>query len=270
MKRRESPFDVLLLIVLLVLGVLLGRLQSSSRDAGRLDFIAASAGRITDPIALPAGNITRATGEFFGGLFNARRLTLENERLRDLARAAELYNMQVTRLQNEIDQLRQLQGFGPVAGKTRIAAEVVGFSPYENRLTLNAGYKQGVGKGMPVEAPGGLVGTVQTVEANNCQVLMVTSTGLTIGALDISRNPPQAGFIRGENSALLTVTFQDPKAPIEIGDQIVTSGFSDLIPRAILIGRIISINADEEYGLLRARVDPAVSVGNLREVHILK
>lgn len=270
MKRRESPIDVLLLIALLIVGGLLGRLQSAARDSGQLDPITSIALRITDPVAIPAGNLTSSTGQFFNGILGARHLSEENLRLRQLASSAELYNEQLDRLQKEIDRLRVLQGFGPVPGKTRVIASVIGFSPYENRLTLNVGKKQGVAKGMPVEAPEGLVGTVQTVEANRCQVLLITSTGLTIGALDMSRDPPQAGLIRGENSSTLTVTFQDPKAPVEIGDRIVTSGFSNRIPKGLIIGRVISINADEEYGLLRARVDPAISVGELREVHILK
>jgi rod shape-determining protein MreC len=123
---------------------------------------------------------------------------------------------------------------------------------------------------MPVQAPAGLVGTVQTVERDRCQVLLVTSRGLTVGALDLDRDPPPAGLLRGENSSTLAVTFEDPKAPVEIGDRIVTSGFSELIPRGIYIGRVIAVSPDEEFGMLRVRVDPAVSVGDLGEVQVLK
>ena len=270
MKRRDSPLDIFVLVALCVLGVVLGRMQNAARSSGRVDGLTSLAHAVVGPVSGPAGSVTHATGEFFGGLFSARQLTLENQRLRALANAAELYNSQLTRLQGEIDRLRVMQGFGPVVGKSRVKADVVGFAAYENRITLNVGANQGVRPGMPVEAPEGLVGTIQIVEATQSQALLVTSAGLTLGAMDIDRNPPPAGLMRGEDANRISVTFQDPKAPVEIGDRIVTSGFSKNIPRGIIIGRVISVEADEEEGLLRAKVFPAISVGTLREVHILK
>lgn len=270
MKRRESPFDVLLLIVLCVLGIVLGRMQNATRTVGRVDGVSAIANTLVSPISGPAGSVTQATGDFFSGIFSARGLALENQRLKALAASAEMYNLQLDRMQGEIDRLRILQGFGPIAGKERVLADVIGYAAYENRITLNVGEAQGLRPGMPVEAPEGLVGTIQTVEKNRCQVLLITSAGLTVGAADLSRDPPPAGFCRGESSNSLTVDFQDPKAPVEIGDRIVTSGFSDKIPKGIIIGRVISVESDEQFGRLRAQVFPAISVGNLREVHVLK
>ena len=270
MKRRESPLDVLLLIALCVAGIFLGRVQNTSRTAGRMDGLSSFTNALVGPVAGPMGNVTRSTGDFFTGIFSARGLTEENRRLKSLAQSAELYNAQLGRLENEISRLRALQGFGPIPGKERVLADVIGYAAYENRITLNVGEAQGVRPGMPVEAPEGLVGTIQTVEGNRSQALLITSAGLTIGAADLNRDPPPAGLCRGENSNSLTVDFQDPKAPVEIGDRIVTSGFSDKIPGGIIIGRVISVEADEQFGRLRAKVFPAISVGALREVHVLK
>lgn len=270
MRRRESPFDILLLIALCVLGIVLGRMQNASRTAGHVDGLSAFTNTIVGPIAGPAGSLTRSTGDFLNGIFSARGLVEENRRLKSLALSAEMYDAQLERLEDEIERLRILQGFGPIPGKERVLADVIGYAAYENRITLNVGQNQGVRPGMPVEAPEGLVGTIQTVEKNRCQVLLITSAGLKVGAADLSRDPPPAGFCQGESSNSLTVDFQDPKAPVEIGDRIVTSGFSDKIPKGIIIGRVISVDADEQFGRLRAKVFPAISVGTLREVHVLK
>lgn len=270
MKRRESPLDIVLLIALCAIGIFLGRLQNTSRTAGRVDGLSATINTLVSPVAGPAGTFTRSTGDFFTGIFAARGLVEENRRLKALALSAEMYDAQLGRLEDEVERLRTLQGFGPIPGKERVLADVIGYSGYENRITLNVGQAQGVKPGMPVEAPEGLVGTIQTVEANRCQVLLITSAGLKVGAADLSRDPPPAGFCQGESSNSLTVDFQDPKAPVEIGDRIVTSGFSDKIPPGIIIGRVIAVDADEQFGRLRAKVFPAISVGTLREVHVLK
>lgn len=270
MKRKASPIDVVVLLVLCILGIALGKRQSMARADGKAEPVTAVVQTLISPVSRPFGNAAVSSSDFFSGLFAAKRLTAENRRLQALAISAAMYTEQLERLNGEIERLRTLQGFPPLPGKTRVPAEIVGYMPYENRITLSAGANKGIKVGCPVESPEGLVGTVQVVEPDRCQALLLTSTGLTIGALDNSRNPPPAGFLRGENSSTLTLTFQDPVAPVEIGDRIVTSGFSDRIPRGILIGRVISVERDEEFGSLHAKIDPIVSVGNLREVHILK
>jgi rod shape-determining protein MreC len=269
-KRKSSPIDVVVLILLIVTGVALGRLQTAHRTVGRVDPISSVLQTVVSPISRPMGSLATSGNDFFAGLFSARQLSIENQRLRALAQSAALYTEQIQRLDAEIERLRTLEAMGPIPGKTRIPAQVIGFAFYENRLTLDVGSKQGVEVGCPVEAPDGLVGTVQVVEPNRCQVLLLTSRGLKIGAIDLSRNPPPAGLLQGESSSTLVLTFQDPKAPVEIGDKIVTFGASERIPRGILIGRVISVATDEEFGSLRAIIDPAVSVGQLREVHVLR
>jgi rod shape-determining protein MreC len=161
---------------------------------------------------------------------------------------------------------------------TRVAASVTGFSINENRLTLNVGSNKGIKLGCPVECADGLVGTVEEVGSNQCQVLMLTSAGLQatsngktqlIGAIDINRNPPLIGVVRGENASTLTMTFLDSMAPAQIGDLVVTSGFSDKIPRGLLIGKIIQVEPNEELGALKGRLSPAFEPGNLDSVFVL-
>lgn len=270
MKRRASPLDLFILLALCVLGGFLGRLQNVARTAGRVDLASSVIQNLVSPVAGPAGRVTLGSQDFFSGLFAARQLTEENRRLRAIAEAANLYDGQVSRLEDEIGRLRTMAGFGPIAGKVRVPAEVIGVSAYENRIALNVGSEQGIRPDMAVQSADGLVGTVQTVERTRCEVLLVTSASLTIGAMDLDRKPPPEGLLRGEDSNTLTVTFLDPKAPVEIGDRMVTSGHSQNIPRGIYIGRVISIDSDEQFGSLRARIDPIVSVGELREVYILK
>jgi rod shape-determining protein MreC len=269
-KRKRSPVDLITLLVVCVLGILLGRVQTVRRLDGRSDFFSAGVRTIESPVTVPAGNLSSSIAYFSRGVFSARRLAAEHDALAALAHSADMYQEQIDSLHREIDGLRVLQQLPPILGKTRISADVIGYAPYENRITLNVGERQGVVAGAPVETPAGLAGTVQTVEGNRCQALLVTSASLTLGAIDISRNPAPAGLLHGENSSILSLTFQDPKAPVEIGDKITTSGFSDHIPRGIAIGKVISVTTDEEFGLRRATIDPAISVGELREVQVIR
>jgi len=88
--------------------------------------------------------------------------------------------------------------------------------------------------------------------------------------MDISRNPPPIGLFTGINASTLELTLYDPKAPVQIGDVIVTSGYGERIPGGIVIGKVIQVDDDEEFGTRKAMIDPSVSMGQVREVQILK
>jgi rod shape-determining protein MreC len=244
--------------------------QNGARAQARLDPLTHSVQTLAIPIARPAGGLAVGTGEFFYGLTRARRLAVENKRLYDRLVANALYVEQSSRLQREIDNLRGLLSLPDLPGRARIPADIIGFVPRDNRLTLSVGTKQGIKAGMPVVGAAGLIGTVQTVAADRCGVLLLTSRGLTLGAIVLDRNPAPAGLLRGEDSDTLILTLRDPKAPVQIGDTVATSGLSEVVPRGIPIGRVIQVEDDIAFGERRAIIDPFASVGELREVVVLK
>ena len=267
-----------MLIGLCALGIVLGSLQNGARTSQKPDHIASLLRTLIRPVSVPMASLTRGMNDFFHGLVSASHLSAENRRLKELEAAISLYGPTVADRDDQITRLRSMLQFGSVPGKKRVPASVIGFSINENRLTLNVGSAQGLVLGAPVESAQGLVGTVEEVEAHECQVLMLTSAGLQmtsrgktqlIGAIDVNRTPPLVGLVRGENASTLSMTFLDPKAPVQVGDLIMTSGYSDKIPRGINIGKVIQIEPNEEFGTLKARVDPAFSAGNLDVVFVL-
>ena len=256
---------MVLLVALCVAGFLLGRIQNVARAAGRTDPFTSTLRTAVQPVATPLRTVADRFDDWTAGVFSGSRLLAENRRLSAQVQAIAGYAEHVEFLNRELDGLRALQGFGPVPGKTRVNAAVIGYFPRENLITLNVGSAQGVSSGNPVVAPSGLIGTVQTVEKSRCQVMLLGNPALKIGAMDLSRKPPPAGFL--EN---LGVTFVDPKAPVEVGDLIVTSGLSDKIPMGIIVGRVIFVEDSLEQGTRRATVDAAASIGDVREVQVLR
>ncbi len=268
----------MVLVSLCILGVVLGTIQNGSRSQEKVDRFTSIVRSLVMPIGTLANGIVRSTSSFVEGTISANRLVAENRRLKALELVYASYGERIDELKKSNETLRTLQGFGPSPGKKRVPASVYGFSINENRLTLNVGSNQGVTAGCPVESSVGLVGTVEDVEPNRSQVLLLTSAGLQpnakgkallIGAIDVNRNPAPAGLLRGENASTLTLTFMDPKAPVQIGDTIVTSGYSGKIPKGLIIGKVIQLEPSEEFGTLKARVDPAFSIGNLEVVFVL-
>ena len=210
-----------------------------------------------------------ATSNFFGGIFNASELTVQNRSLKQLEIIARQYSETVDRLQREIASLRGVLNLPELAGRTKIPATVVGYFPNENRITLSVGENVGVKPGLAVVTGEGLVGTIQTVGKSESQAILISDPNRKIGALVITRNPPSTGLIKGENASVLVLTI-DASMPVESGDLVATWGFSGLIPRGIPIGRVSQVYSDPTTGSKRVEVFPSVSMGNVREVLVLK
>ena len=267
--KQSAGRDFLVLLVLCILGALLGRAQSAARTAGRPDF-ASNAIRITvNPVASGVGQVANSTSDFFGGILGAADLKQQNRSLKQLDLIARQYMETVDRLNREIVSRRGVVGLPDLPGRTKVPAHVIGYFPQENRITLSVGKNEGLKPGLAVVTGEGLVGTVQTVGERDSQVILLSDPNRKIGALVVSRNPPSPGLIKGENASVLVLTI-DASMPVESGDLVATWGYSGLIPRGIPIGRVSQIYSDPTTGSKRVEVFPSVSMGNVREVLVLK
>ncbi|MEI8282298.1 MAG: rod shape-determining protein MreC [Armatimonadota bacterium] len=204
------------------------------------------------------------------GAVHGGRLQQENLRLNRQLSTLMLYAETTTRLEKEVDSLRKLEGLEATYHHEKVVADIDGYFPQQNRITVLAGHDKGIKEGMPAICAQGLIGRVQTVGAKDCQVILLTSSLVQFGAIALKYTPPQAGLISGENTATLMLKFATPTVPVSTGDIIYTSGFYKGVPRGIVIGRVLSAESLPEMGSSRARVFPAVNVGELREVVILK
>lgn len=256
------------MIVLALICIALGRIQEGARRAGRPDAISQAIQSAVSPAASSIQIGLDAVTDFGQGIFQARSLRAENQALRRQLAALQLYDVRVQSLNNEIRGLREqlrVSNFGarPLRGS------IVGFFPFENRLTLDVGAAQGVKTGQAVVALEGLLAIVQTVGPNSCQALLITSPAQRVGA-QIEGDPPAVGILRGESERRARLEFLDSRSQIKIGDWVVTSGFSAVIPRGIPIGRVAEVRDEPDFGTRRVAVSPIARVGRTREVTILR
>lgn len=273
MKRKSRP-DAYVLIGLILLGILLGRLQTSARAQGRTDPVTAAARTAIRPAAIAFSSIGNGVSGFGAALTRGRALQEENDRLRAIAAAAANYQSDIDRLQLELEQVRKLAGWKEQGGRSKVPATIIGFFPQESRLQLDVGSSKGIRKGMPVATYDGVIGRVETVDRGTSQVLLLTSQeeGSRITALvDRPRpNPPVAGLLRGGGSNSLILELTDPTATVQMGDRVITSGFSSVIPRGLVIGKVVSIEDDPAFGKRNAVIFPAVAIGEVREVFVIR
>lgn len=225
---------------------------------------------VVQPVADPMRQWAHDQSDWWQSFTHSGRLTAETRRLRAVEQASSLYGATSELLVGEVDELRNLLKLPPRVGKERIAADVWLLATSESRMTLSVGSNQGVKVGMPVESATGLIGTVQTVSPDRCQVILITSPVARIGATVENVPAQQGGLARGESPRRLSLELYDTAVPVKVGDWIVTSGYSERIPAGIAIGQITSVDKQEEYGSVRLDIVPSFMNSPLRTVFVLK
>jgi rod shape-determining protein MreC len=248
----------------------LGFLQTSLKNKGQISPVDNVVRLVQSPVANLTSLIAERASGLVRGAMSGDALKYENEKLKRQLNSMLLYTERESRLEAEINNLRSLNGLDKTYQREKIITDITGYFPASHTLKIAAGASRGVKEGMPVVSSEGLIGRVQAVSKSESQVILVTSSAFLIGAIATAHNPPPAGLLKGENAPTLVLTLQSSESSIGSADMIYTTGFSPLIPRGIAIGRVLSVEKLAEIGTTRARVLPVASVGNLREVVVLK
>ncbi len=199
------------------------------------------------------------------------RLRQENDSLRAKADAYDVTFHRLRELEIENERLRALLGFAQIVEYHYVVADVVSRNAdsWFSRMTINRGSVDGIARNMPVVTSQGLVGRIVEVSAHVSVVQLLTDRDSEAGALiQTSRD---AGIVSGQGNqtSLLTLMLFERNAEVNVGDAVVTSGFGEIYPQSLYVGRVVEIRKDS-YGLVKyASVKPGVEFGRLEEVLVI-
>lgn len=151
---------------------------------------------------------------------------------------------QIAKYQAQLDTLKKdTLSYKPLSDSSvfiYVPAKIVGNSTnkQQNFIIIDKGRKDGVDKDMGVISPNGVIGVVCAVSENYSYVISLLNINQSVSA-KISRSGAFGPLIwdgRSPDYALLTEIPQHIK--IQVGDSVVTSGFSSLFPPDIPLGTI--------------------------------
>ena len=182
--------------------------------------------------------------------------------------------MLVDALREENMRLRELLDLRARLPVRHVAAEGLHQSLPTDGLTLllAAGARDGVRPMAPVLTPGGLLGVVQSVDAERSVAMIWPHPDFRAGAMTLDGSifgivAPHGSD--GPNTALMElsgVPYRDLVAP---GTQLYTAGFGGVYPRGIPLGQVMAV-AEEQEGWARTYVvRPAVHPAAVSHVIIL-
>ncbi len=147
------------------------------------------------------------------------------------------------------------------------------FTGWESVITLDKGSRAGVTAGdCVVTEAGHLVGVVTELGENWCHVATLVSIGTSIGGV-VARTS-SSGLLEGEFSLMaqqqLRLSYLPNEAQLVAGDQVLTSGVSDLYPEGLTVGKVQGV-FHEASGISRyAVIVPDVDLNSLIQVFIVK
>lgn len=159
-------------------------------------------------------------------------------------------------LRNDVDTMRDTTSFQRYQFRT---AKVVNASvnKKQNFLVLDRGTDGGIREDMGVIAGGCIVGAVRSVSEHFSIVMPVLHINFK-ASVKLKRSGVIGSMVWGETGydpAFADVIEIPKNIPINVGDTVMTSGFSTIFPANIIAGYVESVNdEDNDYHLIKLRL----------------
>ena len=139
----------------------------------------------------------------------------------------------------------------------------------KNLIYLDRGKLQGVQKQMGVINGNGIVGQVISVTDNYSAVMSVLSKDFKVSA-KFKKNE-FFGNMHWDGINSNTASMEDiPKhVPVKVGDTVVTSGFSQLFPRNIMVGTVSDVKMEADKNFLDIKLKLSTNFNSLSYVYVI-
>jgi rod shape-determining protein MreC len=154
---------------------------------------------------------------------------------------------------------------------TYTAAAVVNnsISNFNNYFTIDKGSVHGIRSGMGVITPQGAIGIVKNVTEHYAQVMSVLHQQSKVSAsIKKSKYFGTLGW-RGRDPLHINLDAIPKHATIAVGDTVQTSGYSNIFPEGIPIGKIEKFEVDASGNFFTIQVILFEDIARLRYVYIV-
>jgi len=145
-------------------------------------------------------------------------------------------------LLEENNRLEELLDFQRESKLTILPARVINMSasPYlSSSLSIDIGLESGVEENDPVITPKGIIGKTTIVGDNAAIVQMINDVNFR---LSVRIKPSgSTGILRWLDGDLYLIKEVQKNANVDIGNKVVTSGFSDIFPNDLPVGEVVNI-----------------------------
>lgn len=254
----------------ILLGAVLGLLIFLNA-LGWLDIVKNPIRAVFMPFFAKANNISISVGdnyeffksrENFFSAYRECRSTLENQTVED---------SRVKLLEEENASLREILKFQERIKFSAVTARVIGqnIEKIDQTILIDRGTEDGIKIGQPVIVGDGmLIGKIVKTEKGMSIVRLINDNQSKVAATVLNMEK-SLGIVEGGYGLSVKMNFIPRNETLRIGDQIVTSGLEDLIPRGLLIGSITAIENETYRPFQAALLAPGTDLSKLSLIAVL-
>ena len=266
---KSKKFKVILCIAAFSIGIMLYAALSSSTA------VSSGLGAILSPIHRASESISSWVRERIDMLINAGDYYEENQRLRDEINELNSQMVDYIETKQENEHLREMVGLAQSSPGIEFSepCTVIGRTANDifGSFFIDKGTKDGVSINDPVVTKDGLVGFITEAEYTYSRVTPITSNELSIGVYCVRTG--ETGVTQGSfelaEEGILSMIYVPLDCEMSEGDIIVTSGYSGLVPKGLVVGKIGETEIAPN-GLSRiAEVTPSCDAAELKTVYVI-
>jgi len=161
-------------------------------------------------------------------------------------------NIKLNQLEKDNLRLRQLLDLQNFSEANKLNAAVISRNTgsWWKKILLNKGSQNGVSTGDAVIGPGGLIGIVENTSKLTSSVQLLTAPNSKVGVWNQRAN--LHGLLIGVGTKTPKLFFYSKNADIQIGDYVLSSPASTILPPNIPIGIIQSIDNESTPNTIAA------------------
>jgi len=257
------------LILFVALAIVLITVWYRESDTGPLHRVQSGVQVVVAPIEAGGELLTRPVRGLFAwaGDLGVSRSQLEELRKQNQSLRVRVAELEEARLENE--RLRALVDLPKARELQSVAAHVIGrpTNSWDGVIVIDRGSTQGIGVGMPVIGPQGLLGQTVAVAAGSAKVRLITDQRSGVAAL-VQRTRAE-GIVRGSIDGRMTLDFVEMDARVKKGDVVITSGIGGIYPKGLPIGEVSEARREANALYQEIRVQPASNPARLEEVLVI-
>ena len=263
--KKESKIKILLpiLAVIVVTVLIFNRLLFKLKD--QIDKVAL-------PIQSKVYNVANRAISIKDIIFSYEEIIAENENLKKENMELKIKkerNQKILEENERLLKLLEMKENSIYKGNLKFAR--VSFSDINNlnnKIFIDLGAEDEIKIDMITVYGDYLVGKIVAVHNNYSEVELITNPNSIISAKTMR---DILGIARGsdEEDGLLYFQPSIVEDNLKEGDEIVTSGISDIYPEGIKIGKIEEIDEKENYGYKRVTLKPGFESKDLRELIVI-
>lgn len=223
------------------------------------------------PISTKINHWRIASQDSYSSFSNQKTIQEQYNILLSKNQDLEVANAKLKDLEKENSEIRKQLNFFHRRNFTSVAADIVGQSSdsVEKMVIIDVGEAEGIKFGQPVISGDGiLVGTIAKVEKSISMVRLINDNQSKIAATILNKDS-SLGVVEGGYGLSVRMNFIPRNEDILIGDQIITSGLEETIPRGLLIGEVAVVENEAYQPFQQAVLTTATDLSKLIIVSVL-